>query len=221
MKKSQIKIEPSILSGDFGKLTDEAKRIEASGADAIHLDVMDGHFVPNLTIGPQVIAAINRATDLLLHVHIMIYNPFNYVERFVEAGADRLTFHFEATENVDETLEYIRKCNIEAGLAFCPETSAEFAIKYLTKCDFVLMMTVHPGFGGQKFMPEVLEKVTFLREMIDRLNIRQRGVVVPADKKESVPPFEIGVDGGINDEMARRAVIAGATTLVAGNYLFN
>ena len=218
--KSQIKIEPSILSGDFGRFADEAKRIEESGADAIHLDVMDGHFVPNLTIGPQVVAAINRATDLFLHVHVMIYNPYDYVERFVEAGADRLTFHFEATENVEETLAYIRKCNIEAGLAFCPETSAEFAIKYLTKCDFVLMMTVHPGFGGQKFMPEVLEKIRFLRETIDQLNIRQKGEIVPAEKRESVPPFEIGVDGGINDETARRAVKAGATNLVAGNYLF-
>ena len=140
-------IEPSILSGDFGVLAEEAKRVEQAGADAIHIDIMDGHFVPNLTLGPRAVSAINRATDLFLDIHIMIYNPFDYVERLVEAGADRITFHFEATEDVDEVLAYIRKCNIEAGLAFRPETSFSFIPRFLDKCDMILIMTVNPGFG--------------------------------------------------------------------------
>ena len=133
--------------------------------DYLHIDVMDGHFVPNLTLGPVVVAAINRSTDMFLDVHLMMYNPFDYIERFVEAGADRLTIHFEATEEVDETLAYIRKCNVKAGLAFCPETSMSMVPRYLDKCDMVLLMTVHPGFGGQAFMPEVLEKIQFVAKL--------------------------------------------------------
>lgn len=121
-------------------------------ADLLHLDIMDGHFVPNLTFGPKAVAAIDRATPLFLDVHLMIYNPFDYVERFVEAGADRITFHFEATEDVAETLEYIRRCNVQAGLAFSPDTSFSMIPKYLNQCDLILIMTVNPGFGGQKFM---------------------------------------------------------------------
>jgi len=209
-KKWPIIIEPSILSGDFGKLAEEAKRVEDAGADAIHIDIMDGHFVPNLTLGPKAVSAINRSTDLFLDVHIMIYNPFDYVERLVEAGADRITFHFEATEEVDETLEYIRKCNVEAGLAFRPETSASFIPKYLDKCDLILIMTVNPGFGGQAFMPEILEKVEFVRDQVDALKIR----------KEGGAPFNIQVDGGIDDKTAKQCVEAGANVLVSGTYLF-
>lgn len=200
----KIKVYPSILSGDFGYLAKEAKQLKEVGADAVHIDVMDGHFVPNLTLGPQAVAAIRRSTDLFLDVHLMIYNPFDYIERFIEAGADQITFHIEATEEVEETLHYIRKCNRKAGLALCPETSVEILSKYVDQCDQILLMTVHPGFGGQKFMPEVLEKISFVK----------KGCAVRSLQ------VDIQVDGGIDANTAKACVEQGANVLVSGTYLY-
>ena len=209
MEKAQIQVCPSILSGDFGRLAEEAKRIEQAGADAIHIDIMDGHFVPNLTLGPKAVAAINRATPLFLDVHVMIYNPYDYIEAFAEAGADRITFHFEATEDVDDVIQFIQRCGKKAGLAFRPETSFSMIPKYIGVCDMILLMTVSPGFGGQKFMPEVLEKIKLAREFCDRNKVLVDG-----------KPFDIQVDGGINPETAKQCVEAGANVLVSGEYLF-
>lgn len=221
MKKKYIKIAPSILGGDFGRLADEAKRAEDAGADRLHIDLMDGHFVSNLTLGPRGIAAINRATNLFLEVHMMMYNPFEYIEPLAEAGADLLTIHSEATEEVAETLNYIRRCNVKAGLAIRPETSVTMLTNYLTQCDLILLMTVDPGFGGQAFMKEMLDKIRTTREICQRIAVFANGEIRKNAAPGDFPPLDIEVDGGIDLETAELCLDAGANVLVSGTYLYS
>lgn len=196
-----IIVAPSLLAADFATLGAEAKRAEDAGADHLHIDIMDGHFVKNLTLGAKAVSAVKRSCGLFLDVHLMIYNPFAFIEQFVEAGADQITFHFEATEDIDDTIAYIKRCNVKAGLAFNPETSQTMTLKYIDKVDNLLLMTVNPGFGGQKFLSDVLTKVRFVRSLSNTVTIQ--------------------VDGGVNLETAQASVKAGANALVAGSYLYH
>ena len=203
--KEKIKVAVSILSADFANLKDDIKKIEISKADSIHIDVMDGHFVPNITMGPKMVAAINRSTDLFLDVHLMIYNPFDYIDKFIESGADLITFHTEATEDVEDTIQFIKKCGKKVGLSINPKTSFSMVEKFLDHIDLVLFMSVNPGFGGQKFIPSVLDKIKLAKKL-------------KADLKLN---FDIQVDGGINDQTAKDCIKAGANYLVSGTYLFS
>lgn len=209
---SDVKIYPSVVSCDLAHLADEVHRLEQSGVDGLHVDIMDGHFVPNLTFGPAVVASINRSTSLFLDVHLMMYNCFDYIERFVEAGADSLTIHFEATEDVEDTLEFIHRCGVRAGLSFSPETSMELIPKFIPHCDYILLMTVHPGFSGQKFIPEVLEKVRYTRYMSNLYLTTNEET-----KKSGI--FDIQVDGGIDLETAKQAAHSGANVFVSASYI--
>ncbi|WP_082234218.1 ribulose-phosphate 3-epimerase [Halobacillus massiliensis] len=199
------KIAPSILSADFSKLAEEIKEVEHGGADYLHVDVMDGHFVPNITIGPLIVESIRPKTDLPLDVHLMIEQPDLYIEQFVKAGADILTVHQEACVHLHRTIQQIKSHGIKAGVVINPATPAESIKPILREVDLVLLMTVNPGFGGQSFIPSVLEKI----QEIDKW------------RKGSSYSFEIEVDGGVNEETARLCTEAGADVLVAGSAVFN
>jgi ribulose-phosphate 3-epimerase len=202
MKK--IQISPSILSADFSQLGNEIKRLEEGGADMIHVDVMDGHFVPNLTIGPPVIKALKKQCSIKFDVHLMISPVHKYIEAYSDAGADIITIHPEATENLGESILKIKSLNKKVGVSLNPETKIDLIIDYLEKIDLVLIMSVNPGFGGQKFMPEVLEKIKKLKKI----------------QSENYLNFDIEIDGGINFDNCQSAIEAGANILVSGTTVF-
>lgn len=200
-----IKIAPSILSANFSKLGEEVKEVEKGGADYIHVDVMDGHFVPNITMGPLIVEAVRPVTKLPLDVHLMIENPDAYIDTFAKAGADYITVHVEACPHLHRTIQHIRSLQVKAGVAVNPATPVEMIRHVLNDVDLVLVMTVNPGFGGQTFIDTVLPKIRQVRQLVS-----ENGLDV-----------EIEVDGGINAETAKLCVDAGANVLVAGSAIFN
>ena len=202
MKK--IQISPSILAGDFSQLGSEIKRLEIGGADMIHVDVMDGHFVPNLTIGPPVIKALRKYTKLPFDVHLMISPVHKYIKNFSDAGSDIITIHPEATENLKDSIDLIKNLGKKVGISLNPETPIDKIVKYLNEINLVLVMTVHPGFGGQKFISKILDKIKNLKKIKDEKNF----------------DFKIEVDGGINFENNKLVIAAGADILVSGTTIF-
>lgn len=200
-----VKIAPSILSADFARLGEEIKDVEKGGADYIHVDVMDGHFVPNITIGPLIVEAIRPITKLPLDVHLMIENPDHYIEAFAKAGADYITVHVEACKHLHRTIHFIKSFGVKAGVVLNPATPVETIQHVLPDVDMVLLMSVNPGFGGQAFIPEVIKKIKTLKRMID-----EQGLHV-----------EIEIDGGVNESTGKLCIEAGATVLVAGSAIYN
>jgi len=203
MKK--IQISPSILSADFSNLGEEIKRLEEGGADLIHVDVMDGHFVPNLTIGPPVIKSIKNFTKLPFDVHLMISPVHKYIEDYAKAGADIITFHPEATENLQKTIELVKKLNKKVGVSLNPDTEISILNENFSNIDLVLVMSVYPGFGGQKFIKDTIEKIKKLKKI----------------KEENNYNYDIEVDGGINFSNSKDVLAAGANILVSGTTIFN
>lgn len=200
-----IKISPSILSSDYGNLSSEIKRMEACGADMLHIDVMDGHFVPNITLGAPIVKCIRKSSTLPFDVHLMISDPYKYIPDFVNAGSDIITFHAEADSDIENTIDLILASGKKAGLSVKPKTPVEAVYPYLDKLSMVLVMTVEPGFGGQSFMEDMMPKVSAVRSEIDR-----RGLDV-----------DIQVDGGINKDTISIAAKAGANVFVSGNAIFS
>lgn len=199
-----VKIAPSILAANFSKLAEEIKDVEKGGADYIHIDVMDGHFVPNITMGPLVVEAIRPVTKLPLDVHLMIQNPDQYIEAFAKAGADYITVHVEACTHLHRTIQLIRSFGVKAGVVLNPATHVETIQHILEDIDMILLMTVNPGFGGQSFIHTVIPKIQKVKNMIDRKGLN----------------IEIEVDGGINTETAKLCYDAGANVLVAGSAIY-
>jgi ribulose-phosphate 3-epimerase len=201
-KAGTIEIAPSILDADFAKLAEEIAQVESAGVSMVHLDVMDGHFVPNITIGPPVIAKLRKCSGLVFDTHLMISEPAKYAERFVKAGADHITFHIEAADRSDKLIDRLHKLGVTAGICLNPETPVGAIEKIAPLCDMVLVMTVRPGFGGQKFMPEAAKKIARIREIVG-------------------PDIRIEVDGGIDPQTTPIVVSYGADTLVVGNAIFS
>ena len=201
---NKIKVSPSILASDFSKLGDEVAALAKAGADYIHVDVMDGHFVPNISMGPSIVKSVRGKTSIPFDVHLMIDPIEPYIDDFIKAGADIISIHLEANDNIEKCIDKIKSNNVKAGLAINPDTNWEVVIPFLDKLDIIVVMSVHPGFGGQKFIPSALEKLKLLRKKID----------------ETHPHIELEIDGGVNFDNIDSILKAGANVIVAGTTTF-
>ncbi len=205
MTRPSLRIAPSILSADFARLADEVARVESAGADLLHIDVMDGHFVPNLTVGPPIVGALRKVTGLPLDVHLMMTNPDAFIPEFADAGADYLTVHVEACPHLHRTVQSVKERGVKAGVTLNPATSLSTVEEIITEADLLLVMSVNPGFGGQHFIPSVLDKIARARQLIDRSGSRAA----------------LEVDGGVKVDNAARIIQAGADILVSGSAIFS